>query len=230
MKSHIQRLAHKTAKSGHVRKIRDALSLSKSKSLNTSELRKICGTATGSVYGALYRMALDGEIELYMKKYHVMIEQIFVRAPRPSEKPAYIHRKQWRDGAGKPKQIQLVPPSPTPIKPKQRQIGEMNVDELTKLIEKAEKARLEIMLKERYEGADFVAKSSVCDVLRQYGVADPIALLHLHKDGSFATYTATNDMPIVITIENGGQVKTIKCQHVTLHGTKLVQAIKESAK
>ncbi len=228
MKAHIEKLAHKSLKSSHVQKIRDALFKSKSQILYSKDLKKICGNITGAVYGALYRMALSGEIELYMKKYHMMSEQIIVKVPNKKVKPLYLARYEWRDSPGNAKQIQLVPPSPMPIK-SGRSIEDMNVDELTKLINKAEKARLELMLKNRYDGADPLVKEGVCEVLRKYAVADPIALLHIDKNASFATYTATEQMPIIITIENGGRVNTLSCAHVTLHGTPLVKAIKESS-
>lgn len=227
IKDHIETLAHKSLKSTHVKKIREALFKSKSQILYSKDLKEICGKITGAVYGAIYRMALVGEIDLYMKKFHMMKEQIIIKVPNKKVKPLYLVRYEWRDSSGNAKQIQLVPPSPMPIKSK-RSIEDMNVDELTKLINKAEKARLELMLKNRYDGADPLVKEGVCEVLRKYAVADPIALLHIEAQSSFATYTATEQMPIVITIENGGRVNTLSCAHVTLHGTPLVQAIRDS--
>lgn len=230
MKKHIEKLAHKSLRSSHVQKIKDALFISKTNTLYSKDIKAICGNITGAVYGAIYRMALNGQIELYMKKFHQMKEHIVISTVKKNTKPLYRLRYHWRDASENPTQIQLVPPSPMPTIPKERKVEDMNVDELTKLIKKAELARLELMLQQRYQGADPLAAEGVCEVLRKYGVADPIGLLHIEPNSSFATYTATEQMPIVITIENGGRVKTLSCAHITLHGSPLVEAIKDSAK
>jgi hypothetical protein len=223
--------AHKTDKSIYIKSILDLLDNKPDYAFSSTELINAVGSG-GAVYGAIYRLAITQQIQFYSKRYHHVPSKIkgsFIVRSIKSKTALYGIKSLYKDEEIIP--TTLIPTTPTPIQqPLWASVEDMGLHELTDLINKAETARLELMLKQRYEGADFIATQSVCDVLRKYKVADPIALLYIGDDCSFATYTATKQMPIVITAEINGQVKTMSCAHVTLHGNSLVKAIADSSK
>ena len=252
--------AHKGDKSKHLKTILALVAQDKKRAYSTKEIMQACGSTGGAVYGAIYRLAVTQQIEYYDKKYHVMPksgrDRFAIRAI--GALPAlYMTRPQWRDAKRKEAALspQIVPNTPTPIEhapiPKTHPapnhtrplphkgdtqqplwvpVEGMSIDELNNLIQRAQKARLERMLQDRYDGADFVAKEQVCEVLRGYGIADPVALVHQKGEIAFLTLTATDDMPIVASFGDRDGAQTLQCTHITLHGAPLVLTLAEAYK
>lgn len=239
--------AHKSDKSKHIKQILHLVKNEKDRIFTSRELISIVGMA-GSVYGALYRLAITQQIEFYCKKYHCMpstVDGSFVVRSCGDRGMLYPVKPDWRDEP-RPEAKQettLIPTTPTPIEhpaPKHTKVQAhqgktqqplwvpvegMSIDELTNLIERAEKARLERMLDDRYDGADFVVREQVFDVLRDYGVADPVALAHQKGEVGLLTATAIEGMPIVVTIGTEEGASTVQCKHISLHGAPLVLAL-----
>lgn len=218
--------AHKGDSSMHIKPILDLLNANPDRAYTSAEIISKIGSG-GSVYGAIYRLAITEQIEFYGKKYHIMPSKTkgsFVVRSCGGRDALYITKSAYRDEP-KPEPTP-IPTTPTPIqRPLWASVEDMQVDELTNLIERAEKARFERMLSARYDGADFTIKEQVCEALRGYGIADPVALAHQKGEIGLLTATAIEGMPIVVTIGTDDQVKTIQCKHISLHGAPLVLAL-----
>ena len=195
-------------------------------------LRDICsknGRHNGSFWASAYHMAAQGLIGFADRKYHVWGASILAKYNMRVRTVVWhkslaiedvVIREQWADL--EPRQVQA------PLFA--GDVATLSNADLDKLIKRVQEERFERLLKARYDGGDVNTCKPVMEALRGVGVADPVAYMHSDQTCTFATMTATKEMPIKITIKSKGkEARTIDdIEHITLHGLPVVATLKSA--
>tara|TARA_R100000773_G_scaffold6290_1_gene6549 strand:+ start:361 stop:1077 length:717 start_codon:yes stop_codon:yes gene_type:complete len=184
---------------------------------------------SGHFYSAAYSLAERGAIGFADRQYHIFSQNSATKKLHKRNRFVVWHkdfdvkipiRPQFASYQSKNDQPSLFGDN----------INELSNDELSKLIERAQKLKLDRELDNRYAGGMAHVVDPIKEALSGYGVSDPVALVHAGDDATFITMSATKAMPIKITIKQKGMpvVQTIECDHITVHGVPVVATLQDA--
>lgn len=194
-----------------------------------TEILEHYNATSGQFYSAAYSLAERGLIGFADRQYHIFAQH---------KETKKIHKRNRFVIWHKDYEIQIpIRPQFASYQSKNDQpslfgdnINELSNDELSKLIERAQKLKLDRELDNRYAGGMAHVVDPIKEALSGYGVSDPVALVHAGDDATFITMSATKAMPIKITIKQKGMpvVQTIECDHITVHGVPVVATLQDA--
>ncbi len=194
------------------------------------------------LWSSAYDLASEGKIQILDRKYHLWskhpllskyaskIRCVVFHADYKLDPPAEL-RPEYKTNESNiislvtPEEEQLIEEEQLPLS-----FADYTDDELDQLISRARSERLERALESRYRGANREICDKVCNSLRAYEVADPVALVHGDEHVVYLTVTKTKAMPIIATLKQVGEEEaiTIELEHLTLHNAPLISTIKEA--
>jgi hypothetical protein len=201
---------------------------------------------SGSIWGAAYSLALEGKIGFADRRYHVfdscdrlkglpkrvriVVWYRDLDVPvkiRPQYATAKINGDQTIDRA----QMQALEGIPVQQSLFDPNFEALETQEIDRLLERLQYIKLMRDINERYEGAPTKHRAALTRVLSDYGVGDPVALVHADNEIAFLTLTATRAMPIQVTIKQAGKpCETVYLEHITMYHAPLVATIQEAYK
>ena len=186
-------------------------------------------STSGAYYSAAYALAEKGAGGFADRQYHNWLQHPYLKKLHKRNRFVLWHKDHHVEVAIRPQfatyQTQNDQPSLFGDN-----IDELSNDELSKLIARAQKLKLDRELDNRYAGGMAHVVDPIKDALSGYGVSDPVALVHAGDEATFITMSATKAMPIKITIKQKGMpvVQTIECDHITVHGVPVVATLQDA--
>tara|TARA_R100000734_G_C3316760_1_gene109423 strand:+ start:852 stop:1631 length:780 start_codon:yes stop_codon:yes gene_type:complete len=209
-----------------------------------SEQMRKSGPAT---WPAAYDMAAMGKIGFADRKYHLFDTHAELKKLSKKQRIAVWHKDLDIKVAIRPKwatitnnqpqisreQIQDSSISLEPVQPSLFDMDPMHMsnDELDAMIKRLKALKITREIEKRYEGAPTKHKEALSSVLKAYGVADPVALVHADEKITFLTLTNTKAMPLQVTIKQAGKpCETVYLEHITLYRAPVISAIQEAYK
>lgn len=190
-----------------------------------NDLRRDVTTGSGTLYAAVYRLAIQDKIGFASSRYHVFKHSYDPSIRSMSAKRAGVllwHRdlnvsaplrEEWIDQAVTG-QLPLFDGG----------LESMSTDDLDKIIERAEYIKIKRGIDRRYACLSGGVREQLADVFKKIKITDPVYFAHSDESLSFLTYTAVPAMPIDIVVDVGDGAQRLNCHHLTIFGKAIVTA------
>jgi hypothetical protein len=210
-------------------KILHYLSKNNDKIVTMIDILEHYDTSSGAFYSAAYSLAERGAVGFADRQYHIFAQHEELKKLHKRNRFVLWHKDHHVEVAIRPQFASYQTQNDQPSLFGDN-IEELSNDELSKLIARAQKLKLDRELDNRYAGGMAHVVDPIKEALVGYGVSDPVALVHAGDEATFITMSATKAMPIKITIKQKGMpvVQTIECDHITVHGVPVVATLQDA--
>ncbi len=232
IKDHLKKYA--TSSPEYEAKILHYLNKNKNEIVFLRDIMEYYNSKSSTFYNSLYRLALTDQIGFVDRRFH-----IFNAHPKLSKISKRYRTACWHKCFDSSPVIPIraqyvIYKSSKEIQPSLfgDDLETLSTQDLDKLIARAQTEKMNRMLEDRYLGGIAHITDPIKEVLKSYGVADPVALVHASAESCFLTLTATKSMPVKITYRPIGvsHCETVDVEHITLHHAPVVSTINDAYK
>lgn len=213
------------------------LSQNKNKVVSLVDIANASPKRSGSIWGAAYNLALEGKIGYADRRYHIFATSSHLKDIPKSKRIMVWHHDFNVSVNVRPRyataQRDQILDTPTPVQQSlfDPDFEAMETQEIDRLLKRLQAIKLTREINDRYDGAPTKHRAALTRILSDYGVSDPVALVHAGEDLTFLTLTATTSMPIQVTLKrNGFTCETMYLEHITLYNAPVIGTIQEAYK
>lgn len=218
------------------------LSQNKNKVVSLVDIANASPKRSGSIWGAAYNLALEGKIGYADRRYHIFDTSPHLKDIPKSKRIMVWHhsfdvsvnvRPRYATAQIRRDQILETSITSTPVQQSlfDPDFEAMETQEIDRLLKRLQAVKLTREINDRYDGAPTKHRAALTRILSDYGVSDPVALVHAGEDLTFLTLTATTSMPIQVTLKrNGMACETMYLEHITLYNAPVIGTIQEAYK
>ena len=190
-----------------------------------SDLMMALMIGKSTIYSSIYQLAIDNKIGFASRNYHIfyLSQNETIKKTKPSRVGTLLWHKDHLVSVPLREEWLDVPIS-TQLTLFDDGLDKMTNEQLTDLIEKAERLQIKRGIDKRYECLYAGIREQLVDIFAKIKITDPVYFAHSDESISLLTYTAVPSMPIDIVLDTGDGPKRMNCKHLTIFGKSIVNA------